>query len=138
MGITRPEKMARVEKMLATVEECDNGLKRRSEGRFRPKSLSFAIDPRMVAEVRGWFDDMAASDEGDENAKRFDACFQNLGEYVRMTFTPHLDGSVYVMQRELGRIKTLCEQCASFFEGEVAPAPVYMPAISSSAEAAYA
>ena len=136
MALSMTEKMTVIEKMLATVEECDAGLKRRAEGRFRPKSLCFAIDPRMVAEVRGWFDDMTSVEGADERTQRFDATYLNLGEYVRLTFTPHLDGSVYVMGKELARMKALCDLCTSI--AEVAPAPVMMSKISSSADAVYA
>ncbi|MBC7792896.1 MAG: hypothetical protein H7Z43_04250 [Clostridia bacterium] len=128
------EKMTFVEKMLAIVEECEVGLKRRAEGRFRPKSLCFAIDPRMVIEVRGWFDDMTPSQD---SVERFDATFHNLGEYVRLTFTPHLDGSVYVTANELARARALSEQCKAIAESQ-APAPVFMQDVGSSAEASYA
>jgi hypothetical protein len=105
------DKMAMVEKMLAVVDECESGLKRRAEGRFRPKSLCYAIDPRMVLEVRAYFDDTAASGSDDPVTQRFDAAFMSLGEVVRMVFTPHLDGAVYVTGKELTRMRTLVDQC---------------------------
>ena len=102
-----------VDKMCAIVDECENGLKRRAEGRFRPKSLTYAIDPRMVTEVRSYFDDTAESGSDSATIQRFDGLFASLGEAVKMTFTPHLDGSVYVTGKELVRVKTLIEQCKS-------------------------
>lgn len=111
MALATSEKMAMVAKMDAVVEECENGLKRRAEGRFRPKSLCYAIDPRMVLEVRAYFDDMAPQGSDDPEVQAFDNLFAGLGEIVRMVFTAHLDGAVYVTSKELTRIRTLVDQC---------------------------
>jgi hypothetical protein len=111
VALSISDKMMMVEKMSVVVEECDSGLKRRAEGRFRPKSLCYAIDPRMVLEVRAYFDDMAPT--GDADAAAFDNSFATLGEVVRTVFTAHLDGAVYVTEKELKRMRTLVDQCKS-------------------------
>jgi hypothetical protein len=103
-------KAAVVEKILTVVEECEDGLKKRSEGRFRPKSLTYAIDPRMVQEVRAYFDGHEGNTATDPTSQRLEQLFLSLGEMVRLTFTPHLDGSVYVTGKELTRIRTIGEQ----------------------------
>lgn len=103
-------KAAVVEKILNVVEECETGLKRRAEGRFRPKSLCYAIDPRMVAEVRAYFDGHDKTTSDDPNEQRLDGLFMSLGEMVRLIFTPHLDGSVYVTTKELTRLRAIGEQ----------------------------
>lgn len=113
MSLSMNDKLGFVDKMAAVVEECENGLKRRAEGRFRPKSLCYAIDPRMVSEVRGYFDNVQDSGSDNVSVQRFDGLFASLGETVKMTFTPHLDGSVYVTGKELTRMRTLIEQCKS-------------------------
>ncbi len=109
MALSVSDKMSMVEKMFAVVDECESGLERRAEGRFRPKSLTYAIDPRMVIEVRSYFDDTAPTGSADTQA--FDSNFASLGEVVRMVFTAHLDGAVYVTKKELARMRTLIDQC---------------------------
>ncbi|MEZ0312504.1 MAG: hypothetical protein ACAI38_12075 [Myxococcota bacterium] len=120
MALSVSDKVAMVDKMFTVVDECDSGLKRRAEGRFRPKSLTYAIDPRMVLEVRAYFDDMAPT--GAPETEAFDNAFATLGEVVRMVFTAHLDGAVYVTVKELTRMRQLIDQCRAALPQEAAMA----------------